>query len=78
MNWMNENKLTMNLKKTQCMLVETKQRLSKCRQINIRIENVILETVEVSKLLGVNIDCCLTRSNHLEMLANKLSKKLGV
>jgi hypothetical protein len=25
MNWMNENKLTMNLKKTQCMLVGTKQ-----------------------------------------------------
>jgi hypothetical protein len=29
MNWMNENKLTMNLKKT---LVGTKQRLSKCRK----------------------------------------------
>jgi hypothetical protein len=32
MNRMNENKLTMNLKKTQCMLVGTKQRLSKCRK----------------------------------------------
>ena len=60
------------------MLVGTKQRLSKCRKINIRIENVILETVEVSKLLGVNIDCCLAWSNHLEILANKISKKLGV
>ena len=78
MNWMNENKLTMNLKKTQCMLVGTKQRLSKCRKNNIRNENVILETVEVSKLLGVNINCCLTWSNHLEILANKISKKLGV
>ena len=54
------------------MLVGTKQRLSKCKKNNIRIENVILETVEVSKLLGVNIDCCLTWSNHLEILANKL------
>ena len=53
------------------MLVGTKQRLSKCRKL-------ILETVEVSKLLGVNIDCCLTWSNHLEILANKISKKLGV
>ena len=44
MNWMNENTLMMNLKKTQCMLVGTKQRLSKCRKINIRIEKVILET----------------------------------
>ena len=45
---------------------------------NIRIENVILQTVEVSNLLGVNIDCCLTWSNHLEILVNKISKKLGV
>jgi hypothetical protein len=60
------------------MLVGTKQRLSKCKKNNIRIENVILETVEVSKLLGVNIDCCLTWSNHLEILANTISKKLGV
>ena len=36
------------------------------------------KTVEVSKLLGVNIDCCLAWSNHLEILANKISKKLGV
>ena len=63
---------------TQCMLVGSKQRLSKCRKINIRIKNVILETVEVSKLLGVNIDCCLTWSNHLEILANTISKKLGI
>ena len=58
------------------MLVGTKQRWSKCRKLIL--ENVILETVEVSKLLGVNIDCCLTWSNHLELLANKISKKLGV
>jgi hypothetical protein len=43
---------------------------------NIRIENVILQTVEVSKLIGVNIDCCLAWSNHLEILVNKISKKL--
>ena len=28
--------------------------------------------------LGVNIDCCLTWSNHLEILANNISRKLGV
>ena len=44
----------------------------------IWIENVILETVEVPKLLGVNIACCLTWSNHLEISVNRISKKLGV
>jgi hypothetical protein len=36
MNWMNENKLKMNLKKTQCMLVGTKQ---DCQNV----EKLILE-----------------------------------
>jgi hypothetical protein len=67
MNWMNENKLTMNLKKTQCMLVGTKQRLSKCRKINIRIENIILETVEEFKLVGVNIDYHIFISNNVNL-----------
>jgi hypothetical protein len=40
---------------------------------NIRIENVILQTVEVSKLIGVNIDCCLTWSNHLELLRSHIN-----
>jgi hypothetical protein len=31
--WMQKNKLTINLKKTQCMLIGTPQRLSKCRKL---------------------------------------------
>ena len=42
--------------------------------------NVVLETVDVhvSKHLGVNIGCCLTWSKYVEILAKKISKKLGV
>ena len=36
------------------------------------------KTVKVSKLLSVNIDCCLTWSNHLEISVNRISKKLGL
>ena len=57
MQWMKRDKLTLNLKKTQYMLIGTKQRLVKCRKICIEINNVVLETVDVAKLLGVNIDC---------------------
>jgi hypothetical protein len=51
MQWMKRNKVTMNLKKTQCMLIGTKQRLVKCRKICIEINNVVLETVDVAKTL---------------------------
>ena len=81
MNLMNENKLTMNLKKTQCIHVCWLEQNKDCQNVEkfiIRIENAILETVEVPKLLGVNIACCLTWSNHLEISVNRISKKLGV
>jgi hypothetical protein len=42
------------------MLIGTKQRLVKCRKICIEKNNVVLETVDVAKLLGVNIDCSLS------------------
>lgn len=77
-NWMKCNKLTMNLKKTQCMLIGTSQRLANCRKMCINIDNIVLETVDSSKLLGVNIDCYLSWSDHIDILSKKISKKIGV
>lgn len=76
--WMNQNKLTMNLKKTQCMVIGTSQRLSKVNNICIKIDDVTLENVKDAKLLGVTIDQSLTWSTHLNLLGKKISKKLGV
>ena len=53
MKWMENNKLTMNLKKTQCMLIGTAQKLSKCRKLCIKVGDIVLETVRFAKLLGV-------------------------
>ena len=37
MNWMSRNKLTMDLKKTQCMLIENSRKLSKCRKLCVKV-----------------------------------------
>ena len=50
LKWMEQNKLTMNLKKTQCMLIGTCQRLSKCKPFKIQIGDIVLETVKSAKL----------------------------
>ena len=68
----------MNLKKTQCMLIGTKQRFVKCRKICNEINNVGLETVDVAKFLGVNIDCSLSWSYHIDVLTKTISMELGV
>ena len=69
---MERNKLTMNLKKTQCMLIGTAQKLSKVRKICIKVGDIVLETVTSSKLLVVHIDECLTWSVHIDVLCKKL------
>ena len=52
MNWMSRNKLTMNLKKTQCMLIGTSQKLSKCRKLCVKVGDVLIENVQRAKLTG--------------------------
>ena len=75
MNWMSRNKLTMNLKKTQCMLIGTSQNLSKCRKLCVKVGDVLIENVKCAKLLGVNIDECLSWSVHIDVLCKKLQQK---
>ena len=78
MQWMERNKLTMNLKKTQCMLIGTAQKLSQFRKICIKVGDIVLETVTSSKLLGVHKDECLSWSVHIDVLSKKLSQKIGI
>lgn len=77
-NWMNINKLTMNLEKKQCMLIGTKQKLSKCKKLYIKIGGVVLNTVENAKLHGETIDESLTWSDHIDFLSKKLAQKIGI
>lgn len=42
--WMNSNKLTMNLEKTQCLLISTKSKLWKCKNLYIKVGVVILNS----------------------------------
>lgn len=41
---MNSNKLTMNLEKTQCLLISTKSKLWKCKNLYIKVGVVILNS----------------------------------
>jgi hypothetical protein len=60
LEWMDKNKLTINLKTTQCMLIGTEQRLRKGRKLSLQVGDVFIENVSCAKLLGVYIDRCLT------------------
>lgn len=82
LEWMNKIKLTINLKKTQCMVISTEQRLRNCREIylyKLRVLSLKNCNVLCAKLLGVYIDKCLTWLEHVDILSKKkLARKIGV
>lgn len=43
-------KLTLKLKKTQCIVIDTAQRLRNCRNLSIQVKNVVIENVSCAKL----------------------------
>ena len=58
--WMARNKLLLNISKTKSIVFETNHSLNPKPQLNLVINNVEIEQVEVTKLLGVTLDCKLS------------------
>jgi hypothetical protein len=65
MQWMKRNKLTMNLKKTQCVLIGTKQRWVKCRKICIEINFKIIRAAFFLSLKILSIFAAVFAPDHI-------------
>ena len=73
MDWFAANKLTLNLKKSVCMLFNDKA----CKKkISIKVDDIVLPTVECTKFLGVWIDSKLTWKSHINKLVIKLKQNM--
>ena len=73
-NWMNSNKLTLNLKKSHYLIFSRK----KFRSINniprIKIDNHILERKTETTFLGVILQSNLKWDSHIKQISSKLNK----
>ena len=78
-NWFKANRLSVNAKKTNYMLLETRQRnLKQDDNIFIELDNTRLERVFITKFLGVIIDENLTWKNHIDGVTKTISQNIGV
>ena len=73
-NWMDANKLTINTKKTQYMIISGHHK--KYENIRIKIKNSQLTRTRAYKYLGVKIDQHLNYSQHINNLAGIVKNKL--
>ena len=75
--WLKINKLSLNIKKTHFILFHFRQKKI-ITSVSIQIDNNNIEQVKMTKFLGIIINENLTWSDHIETVANKCSKNIGI
>ena len=76
--WLKANKLSLNVAKTELMIIGSRQRLSvQNEDVEIRIDDQIIKRVEHTKSLGVTIDAHLTWCRHVEEISSKVFSAIG-
>ena len=76
-DWLNTNKLSLNLTKTHFMVFKSKNHQT-ASPTKLSINDYIIEEVEQTKFIGVILDCKLDWSKHIMHLKNKVSKGIGI
>ena len=74
--WLKLNKLSLNVKKSKFMLFYMPGR--NLQIPNLHINNIQLECLDSFNFLGITIDKHLTWKKHINLIANKISRTVGV
>ena len=77
-NWFKLNKLSLNVAKTNCMILKNKYFPSASINFNISIDNNQLSQVKTTKFLGVLIDDSFSWKTHTTDVCNIISKYNGI
>ena len=77
-DWLLHNKLMLNVKKCQYMIISSKRNCKKFANLNIKIENTSLEKVNKCKYLGVVIDSDLSWKPQVENVKSKVLRNFHV
>ena len=76
--WLNVNKLSLNVSKTKYMIFHHRQRKIDEFIPDIRINDSLIERVTDFNFLGLQIDQHLNWNAHIRKCSNKISRTLGV
>ena len=77
--WLKANKLSLNVAKSEFMVIGSRQkRLAESHnEINIKLEDQVIIKVDHAKSLGLIIDNRLSWSNHVNELCKKVTSAIG-
>ena len=75
-NWLHENKFSLNIDKTKCMIFHRHQK--KIEPMSFSINEVQIDNVSSFKFLGIMLNEHHTWKAHANMITIKLSKVVGI
>ena len=76
--WLNANKLSVNVAKTELMIIRSRQRLSaQCDDVETRIDDQSINRVDHTKSLDLTIDAQLSQGKHVKEICKKVSSAVG-
>ena len=74
--WLTINKLTLNISKTKYMIFTSKNRTPVT--CSLKVNDIQIEKVSEFSFLGITLDDNLTWHNHINKIANKKSRNIGL
>ena len=78
-SWLSANKLTLNVLKTDFMLIGSRQRVAALEgNVTLRLNDAVLQQVHSLKCLGVNVDQNLTWDSHIASIRKKVTRNVGI
>ena len=78
-SWLSANKLTLNVLKTDFMLIGSRQRVAALEgNVTLRLNDAVLQQVHSLKCLGVNVDQNLTWDSHNASIRKKVTRNVGI
>ena len=76
--WLKANRLSLNVAKTELMIIGSRQRLAvQCDDLEIKIDDQIIKRVDHTKALGLTIDDHLSWCKHVDEICKKVSSAIG-
>ena len=76
-DWLVDNKLSIHLGKTECIIFGTANKLKKNNSINIKFKNMKIMQKDEVKYLGVILDKNLKGNSMVKTISTKVSRKLS-
>ena len=76
-SWLKANRLSLNVKKTKYMLF-CKQKRTEIKELNLRISNDAIQSVNDFNFLGLHINSKLNWDTHTNVIDKRISRAVGV